>query len=89
MGEVSRLGRRLREFRRRAGLTQVGLAERSGVSRTTIASIETGQRDNMTLEHALRLAHALGITVEALSGWDPLESSGDVGEESEPLAAAV
>jgi transcriptional regulator with XRE-family HTH domain len=73
MAEISRLGRRLRQFRLRAGLTQVELAERSGVSRTLIASIETGQRSGITLDNALRLADVLGVSVEILSGWDPLD----------------
>jgi transcriptional regulator with XRE-family HTH domain len=73
MAEISRLGRRLRQFRLRAGLTQHELAERSGVSRTVIASIETGQRSGITLDNALRLADVLGVSVETLSGWDPLD----------------
>lgn len=85
MGELSRLGHRLREFRRRAKFTQHELSRRSGVSRTTIASIEIGQRNNITLDHALRLAHSLGVTVEALSGWDPLEQE-DVDSETTGVA---
>ena len=73
MAEISRLGRRLRQLRIRAGLTQHELAERSGVSRTVIASIETGQRSGITLDNALRLANVLGVSVETLSGWDPLD----------------
>ena len=73
MAEISRLGIRMRSLRMRAGLTQHELAERSGVSRTAIASIETGQRSGITLDNALRLADALGISVEVLAGWDPLD----------------
>ena len=71
MAEISKLGRRLQQLRLRARLTQHELAECSGVSRTAIASIETGQRAGITLHNALRLADALGISVEVLAGWDP------------------
>ena len=77
MGEVSRLGKRLRQLRRRRGLTQLELARRSGVSRTTIAGIEIGQRDNLSLDGGLRLARALGVSVEMLTGFDTLEQEGD------------
>jgi transcriptional regulator with XRE-family HTH domain len=73
VAEISRLGTRLRKLRIRAGWTQHELAERSGVSRTAIASIETGQRSGITLDNAFRLAEALGVSVETLAGWDPLE----------------
>lgn len=35
----------LREARRRAGLTQTELAERSGVAQSTISACESGKRD--------------------------------------------
>ncbi|GMV07771.1 MAG: transcriptional regulator [Gemmatimonadota bacterium] len=53
--------------RRRAieGLTQEGLAERVGVTRQTIISIERGSY-NPSVGLALHLAKALGVTVEEL-----------------------
>ncbi len=57
---------RLRRARReRADLTQQQLAERVGVSRQTIVSIERG-RYNPTVGLALALARALGLSVEDL-----------------------
>jgi transcriptional regulator with XRE-family HTH domain len=88
MAEISRLGRRLRQFRLRAGLTQHELAELSGVSRTLIASIETGQRSGITLDNALRLANVLGVSVETLAGWDPLKPEGADAEDEDPLRLA-
>jgi transcriptional regulator with XRE-family HTH domain len=38
------LGRAIREFRRRAGLTQDGLAVRSGMDRAYVGAIERGER---------------------------------------------
>jgi transcriptional regulator with XRE-family HTH domain/tetratricopeptide (TPR) repeat protein len=51
-----------RRFRRRAGLTQEALAERSGVSVRTIRGLETGKRANPQLATVRLLAQALGLS---------------------------
>ena len=56
---------RVRECRQGLGLTQEQLAERAGVSRQTIISIEGGRYDP-SLPLALRLARLLGQRVEDL-----------------------
>ena len=38
-----KLNNRLREFRKKSGLTQTELAQKVGTSKNTISSIETGQ----------------------------------------------
>ena len=60
-----RLGSRLKEVRTAAGLTQRGLADKAGVSRKTINTVENGVFIPSTLL-ALDLARALETTVEAL-----------------------
>jgi len=55
----------LKEERDRLGLTQAALAERVGVSRKTINTVENGVFVPSTLL-ALKLAAALGRPVEAL-----------------------
>ena len=60
-----RLANHLREERDRLGLTQAELAERVGVSRKTINTVENGVFVPSTLL-ALKLARALGKPVEAL-----------------------
>ena len=60
----------LRRLRFDAGdMTQADLAERVGVTRQTILSIEKGNY-NPSVELALRLARTLGTTVEALFELD-------------------
>ncbi|MCG7203588.1 ATP-binding protein [Streptomyces arenae] len=54
-------GTALRRFRLRAGLTQEALAERSGVSVSTIRGMETGRRRNPQLASVRGLAAALGL----------------------------
>jgi transcriptional regulator with XRE-family HTH domain len=64
---VSRQRERLREARQRAGLSQVGLAERAGVHHVTVARLELDQH-RPSVDAALALARALGVTVEWLFG---------------------
>ncbi|MFC0432673.1 helix-turn-helix domain-containing protein [Kutzneria buriramensis] len=51
----------IRRFRLRAGLTQEALAERSGVSISTIRGLETGKRRNPQLASVRQLAAALDL----------------------------
>lgn len=65
MDEVG-IGIRLAEERKRAGLTQTGLATVSGIDRDKINKIEHGTRD-VSMTEALMFAAALGITPEDLA----------------------
>jgi putative transcriptional regulator len=60
-----RLKNRLREERARLNLTQADLATMASVSRKTINTVENGVFIPST-DLALRLARALGTTVEAI-----------------------
>lgn len=53
----------VRELRRAAGLSQQELADRLGVSRQTVNSIETGRYDP-SLPLAIAIARHFGSTVE-------------------------
>jgi transcriptional regulator with XRE-family HTH domain/Flp pilus assembly protein TadD len=52
----------LRRFRQRCRLTQEALADRSGVSVSTIRGLETGTRRNPQLASLRQLADAMGLT---------------------------
>ncbi len=58
-------GGRVRELREGAKMSQEALAERSGLHRTYISSIERGQR-NVTLTNIYALARGLGVDVREL-----------------------
>lgn len=60
-----KLGNGLKVARTALGLTQADLAERVGVSRKTINTVENGVFVPSTVL-ALRLAKALGVAVEVL-----------------------
>lgn len=57
---MANLGTNLREARKRLGLTQEQVAQRSGVHSTEISRIEAGKRDPQ-ISTVRRLAKALGM----------------------------
>jgi transcriptional regulator with XRE-family HTH domain len=63
--ERNRLGRRVRCFRLKAGLSQEDLADACGLDRTYIGGIERGER-NPSLKNILKLAGALRVTMPEL-----------------------
>src|ERR687889_1987286 len=62
-----RLGTRVKELRRRGGLTLEDLAERAGVSRAMISKLERGEK-NPTLVVAAKVAEGLGVSLSQLVG---------------------
>jgi transcriptional regulator with XRE-family HTH domain len=56
------VGRRIREYRLRKGLTQEGLALQSGVTRNVLIDVEHGRR-GLLYERLFDIADALGIAV--------------------------
>ncbi len=58
-------GKKVRELRIRAGISQEELAEKAGVHRTYIGMIERAEK-NITLENIEKLAGALGVSIVAL-----------------------
>lgn len=60
------LGDRLREVRKRRGMTQQGLARESGVSVSLIRKLEQGERQDARLETVRRLAATLRVPTSRL-----------------------
>jgi DNA-binding XRE family transcriptional regulator len=66
--EDQETGKRLRQYRLNAGLTQAALAEKSGIEANTIARLESGEHTpaHTTLK---KLSQALIITISDILGY--------------------
>lgn len=58
-------GKRVRTLRLAAGISQEELADKAGLHRTYVGSVERGER-NIALENIYALARALGVEVSEL-----------------------
>ncbi|MCL2392724.1 MAG: helix-turn-helix domain-containing protein [Oscillospiraceae bacterium] len=66
MSEIAKtIGDRIRIYRVRAKITQMRLAEKSGVHHTYIGQLERGEK-NATLETIEKVARALNLSLETL-----------------------
>lgn len=74
----SGLGNWLKMHRARLGLTQADLAERTGVTRKTINSVENGVFVPSTIL-ALKLARVLGVQVDMLFYLDEADGAAPEG----------
>jgi transcriptional regulator with XRE-family HTH domain len=68
----------LREQRRRAGLTQVQLSQRSGIHQTHISKIELGLVGSPSYTTVRRLAEALNVSPEVLADTPETSATGVV-----------
>lgn len=72
------VGTRIKELREKAGFTQNGLAEWSGISQTHLRRVELGQQD-ITVGHLHMICDGLGITLaEFFSVNETQETISDV-----------
>lgn len=69
--DASTPGDRIRELRKRRGMTQRELAEATGLSLSAVKKTEQGTLGQLRLETAHRLAVALGTTTLAIADPDP------------------
>ena len=60
------IGTRIRELRKRAGMTQLELSERVGVHETSIRRWEKEKDSGPDTAMIMKLAEALGVTAESL-----------------------
>lgn len=58
-----KVGRRVKELRGEAGLSQEALALKAGLDRTYINSVENGRR-NISINSLARIAFALGLSLQ-------------------------
>ncbi|MEU1791360.1 helix-turn-helix domain-containing protein [Streptomyces sparsogenes] len=89
MSEETHIGARLREIRKRRGLSQRDLATASGVSVSLIRKLEQGDLHDTRIETAHQLAVALRVPTSSLLERDDEETSDHAAERWRPLRQAV
>ncbi len=57
---------KIKDFREKRGITQEELAKKSGISRTTISSLENGILNNTTNTTMVKIAEALNCKVSEI-----------------------
>lgn len=60
------MGYRIKSIREKLGLSQVQLAKKSGVSRTTISGLESGEERVTTTLTLKKIAEAMNVTIDEL-----------------------
>jgi transcriptional regulator with XRE-family HTH domain len=62
---AEKFGAAVRRLREQAGISQEELADRCGLHRTYVGSVERGER-NVSLDNVVRLAKALSVSASEL-----------------------
>ncbi|WP_334472139.1 helix-turn-helix domain-containing protein [Arsenophonus sp. PmNCSU2021_1] len=60
------LGERIKNIRGMLNLSQQDLAEKSGISKTQISRIESGEQNNPQIRTVISISTALNLTIEEL-----------------------
>lgn len=63
MAKHTTIAKKVREARKRAGLSQDKLAREAGVAYNTIVKIESGENPNPTVDTIKKIANALHVDV--------------------------
>ena len=63
------LSKNLRKLRKQKGLSQDRLAKLADVANNTIIKIEQGENMNPTLDTLKKMAKALGVSLDELTGY--------------------
>lgn len=69
------ISRQVKALRAARGLTLQELADRAGTSKSYIWAIERGETVNPTIDMAVALAHALGVSFDELTGISTAQPS--------------
>jgi transcriptional regulator with XRE-family HTH domain len=85
---MQKFGEHLKTFRTKRRLTQLELAQRSGVPQPLISDLEAGKREGVTLEMAWRLARELSVSLDHLAGtWEDVAAPAGT-EDTAPAEVA-
>lgn len=66
--DMEALGKRLRERREKAGLSQADIAKQTGIIQGDLSLLERGKKRALWADTLLRLAETLGCSLDYLAG---------------------
>lgn len=89
MNDVGDLGRRIAERRRELGMSEELLAERAGMNRAYLISLEHSPSPHPSGAALRRLAVALGTTVQGITGGGALRPPGQARPQGPPQFEAL
>jgi transcriptional regulator with XRE-family HTH domain len=72
---VATIARRCAELRSEYDLSLQDVADRAGLSKSHIWDLEQGRQRNPTIDTAIRLASAFGVSLDSLIGKDSKRST--------------
>ena len=64
--ELSTIGKNIRRYRKKLGLSQDKLSKLAEVAYNTVVKIESGENPNPTIDTLTKIAKALGVSVDEL-----------------------
>ncbi|PIU75528.1 MAG: hypothetical protein COS76_00330 [Candidatus Portnoybacteria bacterium CG06_land_8_20_14_3_00_39_12] len=64
--ELSTIGKKIRQYRKKLGLSQDKLSKLAGVAYNTVVKIESGENPNPTIGTLTKIAKALEVGVDDL-----------------------
>lgn len=73
MDSLEHVGNYLANWRKLLGLKLEDVAQRAGITRQTVARIESGD-PGVRFEHVLRVCRAVGVLDAVTTSFDPLET---------------
>lgn len=81
------IGKRAAELRALRGLSLQKVADRAGLTKSWLWEIEQGRQKNPTINSAIALARALGVSLDYLTGLSP--SQPDLHPEALRIAVEI
>lgn len=67
-GILNKLAKQIIRYRKEIGMTQEDLSRKTGISRSSIAMIETAKRD-ITISNLSKIAKAMNVTLSELTDF--------------------
>ena len=85
--DLFEVGQQIRSARKAKGLSQRELAERSGVSRARLDSLENGRASDLGFRNVVRVLNALGLDLRLVPAGGRRPTLDELMQEQEGLRA--